>query len=250
MKTLVAGPWVGSLHTELVCWQGYLRSLSKHFDETIIITEDSKKSIYSDFATRLVAPENALIVETYLSQKNIDATFVTKKDLPVEWVDHQPVVRGQSFVRMGGIQGEPRYGLLIDSPDSCHLKAQDWAQLIYDLDPHLDVAWVNDDMEHGISSFGTDLRGCSFPQLVDAITDSFLVIGPSGSTVALAALCGVPFITWVERGCKNLYKDVWNPLNTLGTSFNGIPSVTNIREHIVRIANKVAHASAKENSHE
>lgn len=246
MKTLVAGPWVGSLHTELVCWQGYLRALSLDYDETIIITPNSKKSIYSDFATKLVNPEDATAIESSLSMADRDVTFFTKKDIPVEWVDHQPIVRDQIFSRIGGFTKYPKYGLLIDSPDSCHLKAQDWSQLIYDLDEHLDVAWVNDELTHGISHYGTDLRGCSFDDLVSAVTDSEVVIGPSGSTVVLAALCGVPFITWVDKGCVNLYRDLWNPLNTLGTSFNGLPSVTNIKEHVARIA----HASANENSHE
>lgn len=245
MKTLVATPWLGSLHYELVCWQGYLRSLSKHFDQTIVVCDENKKSIYSDFATRLVNKENEDIVGE-LCRPREDVTVVTKHDVPVDWVTHQPVVAGQTFRRIGGFHGEPNYGLLIDSPDSCHLKARDWARLTHTVDRHLGVGWVNDDLESGISVFGDDFRGCPFPQLVDLVTSSAIVIGPSGGTVVLAALCGVPFITWVDKGVVNLYKDVWNPLNTLGTAFNGLPSVDNIMEHILRINQ----ASEKVNSHE
>lgn len=249
MDTLVVGPWAGSLLTELICWQGFARKQSRSFDEVIVVTDDNRKSIYSDFATRLITPNNYDAVMDLTAFGNV--TYLTKNDMHVEWVDHQPVVGDQEFVKLGGFSKHTKYAALIDSPDYSHLSLKEWAEFVCGLDIGLDVAWVSDELSCGMSYYGTDLRGCSFDSLLSAVTDAEVVIGPSGSTVLLAALCGVPFVTWVDRSVCNLYRDVWNPLNTVGSAFTGKPTVSLLKEQTTRIS-KIAgsYAATKVNSHE
>ena len=55
MSRLIAGPWVGEFGWELFLWQGYVRSLSKYFKETICIGRDSSHYLYKDFCTKYIA---------------------------------------------------------------------------------------------------------------------------------------------------------------------------------------------------
>ena len=53
-RTLIAGPWVGEFGWELFAWQAYVRALSRHFEETIIICRANSTALYRDFATRTI----------------------------------------------------------------------------------------------------------------------------------------------------------------------------------------------------
>ena len=53
-KTLVAGPWIGEFGWELYAWQAYIRTLSKNFDTTIIISRPNSKVLYEDFADEYI----------------------------------------------------------------------------------------------------------------------------------------------------------------------------------------------------
>ena len=50
MKKLFCGPYVGEFGWELFHWSGYCRALSRHFDETTIITRPGRDFLYEDFA--------------------------------------------------------------------------------------------------------------------------------------------------------------------------------------------------------
>ena len=46
MQKLIAGPWVGEFGWELFAWQGYIRALSRNFEQTTIIARPGAKPIY------------------------------------------------------------------------------------------------------------------------------------------------------------------------------------------------------------
>ena len=50
MKKLICGPYVGEFGWELFFWSGYCRALSRHFDETTVITRPGRNMLYEDFA--------------------------------------------------------------------------------------------------------------------------------------------------------------------------------------------------------
>ena len=53
MKRLYAGPFCGELGWELFCWQGYLRKVSKKYDEAFVACRQGNEALYADFATKV-----------------------------------------------------------------------------------------------------------------------------------------------------------------------------------------------------
>lgn len=225
MDTLVAGPWLGSLHGELLCWQGYLRAQSRRFKRTIVVADPDKRAIYADFASAVVTEPPHLP----------NATWIRPADVPVQWIGHQPLVLGQEFTVLGNYTEEVAYHLAIDAQDSSQFGRKDWAKVVHNLSTDLDIAWMSDGLSTCHSIGGTDLRNASFDKLLKAVTQAKIVIGPSGGIVALASLCNQPYITWVPADVPNLYPDKWNPHNAPGVVFRGHPSLQQLESAIGRV---------------
>ncbi len=227
MRTLVAGPWYGSLHGELLCWQGWLRAQSRKYNKTYVIASLDKKAIYQDFATAVIPPEAAPHLP--------GADVVTQRDVPVQWIGHQPWVKDQEFKVVGRMPEDHRFQILADAQDSGHFSRKQWGEIIYDVPDNLDVAWVSDGLTKCHAIGGTDLRQAGFDQILQAVLSARVVIGPSSGIAALASICAVPYITWVKHGSPNLYGSHWNPHNTPGTAFLGQPSTEQVRAAVQRL---------------
>lgn len=227
MKILLAGPWTGSLLGELLCWQGWLRAKSRGYNKTIVLADPSHRAIYADFASSVVSPEN----EPFLKE----ADRVRPADVPVQWVTHQPVVGGQEFVTLGKVPDEKKYHLTIDAQDCGHLDRKGWARLICKLPDDLDVAWASDGITKCHQIGGEDVREADFPKLLATVLASKVVIGPSGGIAALASVCRIPFITWVDKDHYNLYPTTWNPRATPGIAFRGNPSLKQLEAAIAKM---------------
>ena len=78
-RTLIAGPWVGEFGWELFAWQAYIRSLSRHFEKTVVISRPNSKSLYEDFVDDFVSftPPEAK-ADSYFLQ-NVDTTILFKQ---------------------------------------------------------------------------------------------------------------------------------------------------------------------------
>lgn len=226
-KTLIAHPWEGTLHGELLYWQAHLRYLSSYYERMIIVCEESKKSIYSDFATHIFTPGNIPGIP--------GADVMVTKDLPIDWENGVPVVRDLRFAKLGGFPEDFSYSLIIDSNIDSHFTEADWDMVTYDADDHLDVGWLSDPGADAIARAGKDLRGSSFDDILSAVTAAKVVVGPSGGVIATAALANVPYVTWVEFG-PNKYDADWNPNDTMGVSFTGRPSVRELKDAICFVA--------------
>lgn len=79
----------------------------------------------------------------------------------------------------------------------------------------------------------TDMRGMDLELTLDVIRQSEVVIGPSSGIIALATYSGVPFITYGGVS-NNPWKDHYhyNPFETFGMSFRGIPSDSQLEEAV------------------
>lgn len=118
---------------------------------------------------------------------------------------------------------------------STKLSRSTWCQLISSLDD-LDEAVIVDEYcyDPHCETYdipATDMRGMDLTLTLDVIRQSEVVIGPPSGIVALAAYSNVPFITYggIEN---NPWKDhdSYNPFETFGMSFRGVPSDTQLEE--------------------
>ena len=66
-NVLLAGPWVGEFGWELMCWHGYVRSLSKYYDKTVCVSTKHSKFLYDDFCDKYVEfePEEGEYKDSY-----------------------------------------------------------------------------------------------------------------------------------------------------------------------------------------
>ena len=79
-KTLLAGPWIGEFGWECFAWQGYVRALSRKFDQTIIISRNNSKAFYEDFADVFYGydPPNELADSFFMYNVDLDLCIRAK----------------------------------------------------------------------------------------------------------------------------------------------------------------------------
>lgn len=225
MKVLVAGPWCGSLHGELLCWQGWLRKISKLYEKTYVVTSEDKSEIYSDFAT--VVSRRDQVAEKH--------ELVTVSDVPIDYSGRQVQVHDQVFVPLGDIgkiSVRDRRGIdyeaVIEAPTKsmCYTRYE-WARITCGLNHTRDIAWAQTGAEKAQHVFGSDVRDYDFRQLLEVVRKSKIAIALTPGLAALASLTGTPFIS-VTDGPQNLWKSAWNPFKTPGLTFLSRPSVDQI----------------------
>lgn len=227
MKTLIAGPWHGSLHAELLCWQGWLRRMAKAYNRVIVVADPDRKAIYADFASVVVSPASEPLV--------LGADRVTAASVPVRWIGHIPVVDNQEFLLPGDLPGL-EYHAVIDAHEHSHLRRADWAQISCQFGTDMDLAWASDGLTQGITIGGTDIRNASYDRLVEAVRASRMVIAPMGGLSAIATLNGVPLITWIGKDSPNLYANIWSPHGSPVIVFRGNPTAPQIADAVGKIA--------------
>lgn len=225
--TLVAGPWCGSTLGELLCWQGWLRKMSKSYRKTIVVAPEEKRILYQDFASKIVQSTPTLA----------NAEYVTGRDVPVNFISMQPVVQDQSLIQIAH-PTETQFHATVLADVVYPLTRKQWAEIVCEFDSSYDVAWVSDDLNaHAIG--GTDLRNAGFLQVLDAVRASKVVVAPSGGITAMAMLVGTPIVTWIDKDQVSLYaqRNLWNPLGVHGVVFRGRPTVAQIKNAIKDVTN-------------
>ena len=53
-KTLFAGPWLGEFGWELLCWQGFVRKVSRGYERTVVYCPAGREALYADFADTVI----------------------------------------------------------------------------------------------------------------------------------------------------------------------------------------------------
>ena len=52
--TLFAGPFLGEFGWELLCWQGFVRKVSRRYKTVIVYCPEGREALYRDFADRII----------------------------------------------------------------------------------------------------------------------------------------------------------------------------------------------------
>ena len=190
-KVLIAGPWVGEFGWELLAWQGYIRSLSRNFDKTIIICARSSKGIYLDFADEFLFFSEISFGKYKVKPEYI--RFGRDNDTEYDILFH---IRSRKEIR-------PEDNWSIDNWNVLKEKFKDKK-----------IACIGTTSSSGWIEGTDDLRNIPLGDLFDIMRNSHAVFGPSSGPMHLSSLCGCPHVVWSYSGNKTRYEENWNPLNT------------------------------------
>lgn len=259
MKRLIAGPWVGEFGWELFCWQAFVRSIARGYDQVRIITRPSSIPLY-EFADDCIPfiPENGyaesnrwigeatgisqMAAEMFL-KKGADDTLLLPENYfywgnPLEIAQHGVVT--PSFVSYG-VPSEGAYDVLLcsrqrDLKPSGNWHRMSWGILAHDL-KHLHAASIGTRDEAYHVPGTVDLRGLPLNHLMNIMASAKLAIGPSTGSLHLAALCRCPRVVWYceDDTAKDhpRYLTHWNPFavpTTIMPQLN--PTAEEVRDHI------------------
>tara|TARA_R110002072_G_scaffold89941_3_gene201493 strand:+ start:88 stop:897 length:810 start_codon:yes stop_codon:yes gene_type:complete len=243
MKKLIAGPWVGEFGWELFAWQGYIRSLAKHFDKTTIISRENSKSFYDDFTDEFYSyqPTGGLADAFFMHNLDIKTTFMslvkehkiildkeTTVILPrrfgipphTHYTNHLifgDLMIQPDYIRFG-VEGEKKYDYVFHIRDRDLRKEDNWSvenwSKLRDLLGNKKIACIGTKQESGIIDGTDDLRDIDIQELLNVMRNSTCAFGPSSGPMHLASLCGLPHVVWSIPQNKVRYEENWNPLKT------------------------------------
>ena len=124
-RVLIAGPWLGEFGWELFAWQGYIRALSEHFDETICIARKNSKHLYVDFANQILnydssagVPDmffmpnvsiDAVLLNQILSENNVDIADKQVTWFPARKIGQPPFTHYSEEMSFGNLKIKPKY---------------------------------------------------------------------------------------------------------------------------------------------
>ena len=245
MKKLIAGPWVGEFGWELFAWQGYIRALSRHFDETTVISRELSEPLYKDFSSNFIAhaPEGTIVdsffmhgvdfskdIKKVIIENNIsldsDTTLFVPRRIGVPPFTHftQPVIFGNYVIKPEyKIYGKESSDVDIDyvfhirnrqsvRPED-NWSIDNWKRLADLLDTDK-IACIGTISESGWIDGTTDARDLELQKLFDLLYNTKCVFGPSSGPMHLASLCNTPHVVWSIENNKTRYEENWNPHNT------------------------------------
>ena len=245
-RVLIAGPWLGEFGWELFAWQGYIRALSEHFDETICITRKNSKHLYVDFANQILnydssagVPDmffmpnvsiDAVLLNEILSENNVDITDKQVTWFPARKIGQPPFTHYSEEMSFGNLKIKPKY-VIFDNQykeydyvfhiRSRPLRQQDnwaiekWSKLLELLTKNGErVACIGTKKSSGHIAGTDDLRDIPMDKLIGVLSNSRCCFGPSSGPMHLASLCGTPHVVWSIMYNHIRYTKNWNPHNT------------------------------------
>ena len=241
--TLIAGPWVGEFGWELFAWQAYVRALSRHFEETIIICRTNSTALYKDFATRTIVynPPTGTADSFFMYGLDFMWAFkqvVEKNDINLSAgatlflprrVGQPPQTHYSERMPFGKYRIRPEYIKFGNSVKKKYdyvfhirdrtLRAADnwgidnWRKLLNLLESD-NVACIGTKEEALLIDGADDLRDAPLSQVFDVLAGAKCCFGPSSGPIHLASLCGCPHVVWSLPSDKARYEENWNPLKT------------------------------------
>ncbi len=251
-KRLIAGPWVGEFGWELFAWQAYIRSLSKHYDKTIIICRTTSHSLYSDFADEYMYFDPTKgqadsffmhgldfhdAIRDLLSGTGLDLGGTTSLLVPrrIGWPPHthwrESFPFGEHMIKPEYInfsekvqpsEYEKQYDYIFHIRDRLLRKADNWEldnwKRLRDLiGPTLgggSIACIGTHKDSAHIDGTADLRDAELETVFRALGTAKCMFGPSSGPMHLASLCGTPHVVWSHGGNRDRYERNWNPLKT------------------------------------
>lgn len=254
---LIAGPWVGEFGWELMSWQGYVRALAAGYKETFCFGPEGHQALYADFAAKYIPVVNLPGVKDCWWVEGARAEAICLNKVVHRYGGCHRAPHGlvpidfQSFIRFGDpSKAEARYDVLfhIRGPAGkrknhawdIRMAGQVGEKL---LEEGYRGAVIGTKEDAGIIYGFDDLRGVELKKLMDMISASRVVVGPSSGPMHLASLCGAAHVVWTDKQyycaakCTNRmrYETVWNPLKTrveVIDEFGWNPPVDEVMERI------------------
>lgn len=234
-KVLFAGPWLGEFGWELLCWQGFVRKVSRAYGTTIVHCPAGREALYADFAARIIPHAFKGTAETdRVKEKAVMAeALASARALMPPDADHllplgfQPLGR-QEFVAYGrhvpglatDILFHPRGRSFGAYRNWDRDKWQDLIARLSDRGYRLGCLGVRSATAEVAGPFA-DHRDKPLDRTLDIIASARLVLGPSSGPMHLASLCRTPHLVWTDRGRharghtnRYKYETWWNPLGT------------------------------------
>jgi hypothetical protein len=250
-KILLAGPWVGEFGYELFCWQAYVRKLSRKFDKTIVMSRPGHKYLYEDFCSEYIEfdpksyktrkhqcfefdPEvdedtpakNVTIDAAKDIIKNTHHTFYLDGNFDIGMrynakrgvIDTQDLFFKEQEYHKYDFKGSLSFDLIFHCRNKSTGKERNWGlynwkKLYESLPKNLNIACIGNKEAFYIEGT-TDLRGIDTKELVGAINNTKLILGPSSGPMHLASLCGATHLVWSAECNRIRYERDWNPFKT------------------------------------
>lgn len=237
MSKLLVGPWMGEFGWEMMRWQGIIRYYAQDnkFDEVIIGCASGNRVLYQDFATDFIDntpyhgyPDgwkynhmNPVFDKEILEKVNPDVYISPTQESTAR-------SKPQNFAKYGVSDPALSYDLLIHprSTTKNGTGIRNWPEGRW-------MNLVNSLTELKIGCIGTtnssyyipgvaDLRDISLDKLVNIMSSSKMVIGPSSGPMHLASLCGLKHLVWTDTKVwssisgtnRQRYETIWNPFMT------------------------------------
>ena len=248
-KLLIAGPWVGEFGWELFCWHAYVRAMSRNFDRTVIISSKHSEFLYKDFCDKFIAfdPDVGDYKDSYykvgfsdtpemwnhwlgesLYDKNVHNLTIFKP----RRIGYPPRTHFSQTFKFGKYQIKPEYlklgkkkkkdkKTIILHARARNLRPEDnwsekkWKILVDKIDKLCyNVICVGLKKESHHIKGTIDLRECSQNKLINLLSSSTCILGPSSGAMHLASLCGCPQVVWTTNYNLDRYIKNWNPFDT------------------------------------
>jgi len=234
MSILLAGPWVGELGWELFCWQGYIRGLSRKYDQTIIIGRPGHKFLYSDFCNQYVEfdPRSYQTNGWRCEGKECNLHKSIKHDKYISgqfdigifydgkiFKDTKKLFCKQEFYKYQLNTSGKSYDIIIHARNKStgsvrNWSFQNWEKLIKLLrkSGHK-IATIGNSESYSFKKID-DYRGVTLKKVAKLIYTSKLIVGPSSGPMHLASLCGKKHLVWSTDFNRLRYEEIWNPFKT------------------------------------
>ena len=245
---LIAGPWIGEFGWELFCWQGYIRSMSKFYDEVVCISTPHSEFLYEDFCDKFISflPDGGNYKDSFyktgysltkatigkILQDNNISTSENKISLFLpRRIGDPPRTHFSEKFQLGPLYLPPKYEKLGNYNEKYanailfHARNRDlrkddnwsvekWKSLGEKLKRQgYDLYSVGLKSE-ALHIEGTkDYRECDQQLLLDAMSSAKCIFGQSSGAMHLATLCGCPQVIWSTSYNLDRYTKNWNPFD-------------------------------------
>jgi len=234
-KTLLAGPWVGELGTELFCWQGYLRSIAHRYNKVIVMGKTGHEILYEDFCSKYIEfnPDKDGSQAVEIEQRSCYNKIlnVVKNIEHDEWLkpfvmgysgkkNHvlAPEFTGQRFLKLKSDSLNKKYDIIIhprnkNSDTYRNWNKNKWKALINLVGKEYHVALIGGDESLTFKNVD-EYKNHSLRDVVSLMNRTKLVVSPISGPIHLAALCDTRHLTWGAPIEINKCDSHWNPFRT------------------------------------
>jgi hypothetical protein len=195
--------------------QGYLRNISKFYQETIIIGKEGHEILYRDFCSSYVTQLKSYGEAVHISPKDLEVFYDVRNPANNRNFDKQIFIPfGKKIYKM--------YDILVHVRNE-PLKEDGIYRNFGSLEDF--EALLSNFKDKKIATVGTskslyvkgtdDLRNMPLALLADVMANSKMIVGALSGPIHFASLCRCPQITWstVKENERRCLID-WNPFNT------------------------------------